>query len=295
MQKTEFLQYFSKLINKNINAYKEMLIEDLQQNPVFEYATDEFFLKGIGIKNWLYQSQTTNFLQFSHPFKPNNYEQFYLNDFNNYTELLDKLSLSEPELYCYFSYDTFSKKSAAIENFPSTYYVTHKNLIERLDNRFIDCLTNDYINNATRMRLQKEITKEVSLMINYNPNRIEHHSLLSYSFPHVSLCIDEFQIKIISDLSELQLRAGNTFTMFYINATKEISKNGTLNIEYENNEPIIYHDKKKRKYIITNSFDRLRRFNTYIEITIKMYIHYIYLLERWLKKFIIPEILLYKS
>jgi hypothetical protein len=294
MDKYNLNRQIKELTLENIGAYKSMLIEDLEQNQNIEFITDEFFLKGIGILNWLYNSKTVSFWDIIHQYKETDLKIFSFNEFDNYSECLSLLGLYEPNLYEFFAYKSFTQKEEALQNYPQSYHLTQENLTERLDQCFLKHLSKEYRNEQKIKMRVKQLSDDFSIGINYDPSRIEYQSILTYRFPEIHLVPNNYKassLKLIDGLNELQLRAGETFILFYLNSRKEtIDENGVPNIEYLDEEPVIYHDNSTLEFIITNSYEKIKRYNAFIEIVMKLQAHHLRLFEYWLGKYVIPGI-----
>jgi hypothetical protein len=73
------------------------------------------------------------------------------------------------------------------------------------------------------------------------------------------------------------------------NFTKDELSDTIRRVARKNDEPIIYYLDDEQKYMVTNSWKNIDRYNKYIQIILELSLHYFRVFEKWLTKMIVSN------
>ena len=122
--------------------------------------------------------------------------------------------------------------------------------------------------------------------MNIDRENVNQRNIIQYSFPSLSINFkNEGNINFGTiDVRSLLFLPGNSFFFFYTDShTYRIDNNLMLrDLKRKNDEPVIYFLEKERKYLITNSWESISRYNKYIGIVLRLSLHYLNVFENWL-------------
>ena len=274
-------------VRETIGHYKTMLLENFEKQKKYIDTFSSLFCPGFDYSDILNNIYPTGFRHYEYKGNPISIKpliNFKVLDDIDYTWNL------EEDYHRFFLKKEYLTYEEALDNFPLDYYFQDRNTIKKIDEFLISNL--DGFNRKTKDSYEKEIWKNTFLKFNCAPYKRRRLSLQIYHFPSLSIIVDgqEFEIFEKTDLTKLLLNGVSTFHFFYMQSVEiAYDQNGNLKAPWpKTDEPVIYSSGEK--FIVSNSYENLRRFNKYIFIITDLFDHYFRIFTDWLINILLPRI-----
>lgn len=283
---------FRSIVRENIEFYKKGLYDNLGENEGYAQAASSLFLSSYSIFEWLKNIKAEDFGLIQSPDNYLNKEVWTFYKIDNIALKYRYVSETKEGLYSFFTKLEFDSIEELQLNTPGTYYIFSKKIIKKIDAVFFDALI-DYKKRKGEI-YSKQLVDGVYLNFNGNINRMNFNSIEQYIFPSLVIEINgkEYSFSNETDLSTLLLLTSPSFLAFYMNSN-EVIINGdgeVISINRKNNEPVVYHFEKEHKYVLTNSYENLARFNKFIYLAIELFVHCLRVFEQWVITILLPRI-----
>jgi hypothetical protein len=282
MLRDKYLRY----IPINIKRYREHLDADLIVNTGPKEIVEKiFFPNSITVGDWLNNVEGHLFtsvmpkteLQFQ-KFDP--FEQLSL-----YREQHTFFKMPETRRYEFFSKIECSSYEEVRTRYPDSFYCFDNNFSRNVDTFFFSGLSG--FHKEKEGTFAKQISENVRLVFTSNNLFISTWTIDEYLFPELSIEIkgEQFLFFIQSDFRSLLLLDGTSFGFFYSEGIEAVNSSpGTHHFRTKEGEPVVYHNEKSGKFIITNSYEKLDKYNFFIVTIVSLYWHYLKVFERWITK-----------
>ena len=113
--------------------------------------------------------------------------------------------------------------------------------------------------------------------------------IIGYTFPSLSINVKGEGCTNLNtiDVRSLLFLPESSFMFFYFdshNFNIDENSNTIVNVRGKNDEPVIYFLEDEQKYIVTNSWMNIDRYNRYIQIILELSFYYFKVFEKWLTK-----------
>lgn len=275
----------------DLESYKACLLEDFSRNPLFaKLASDMSGTDAPSIKDWVegvqgkkifYEEKSETFHY--HDITPDavkniEYRPFYYPEFTE-----------DNDPYRFFSYRIFDSYEAMERDYPREYYIfDYPDFFDKVES-LIHSTLKDY-KPMKQKHIKKCFTKKINERIRINlllfSNVNKYSDVAAYSFPFVQLDIDGVTFPIITaDPQFLLLLNRVSFIFFYfeqnIFENREIL-NQNFKMTRKTDQPVYY--KEGDKFIVSNSIEKLEKYNKFIYMTMELFSHYFGVFEKWLIK-----------
>ncbi len=280
-------QLYERLIAKfDFPLYLQMLLDDLDDNKKHTYLLNQiFFPKQCDIRQWVQNIEVIDF--FHCQFKGKQFKQ----DFCNRTEIDSILwaqsKMKEIDKYTIFSKMEFNDYSEAKKNYPQAYYLLQPDYVSKLDEILFGQLSGYH--RIKKNTWEKKLSDSISIELS---NKREHHAIFSivdYRLPEISLKIGNDYLRMWEmDIRQFIFLSESSFLFFYFDMNKILldDANNIKSVTPYNDQPVIYHLEDEMKYVITNSWENIERYNKYLEIVFHLSAYYLGFFEKYLiKKF----------
>jgi hypothetical protein len=211
---------------------------------------------------------------------------------------IDNISLlgisSNISRYTIFSYLTCNTYEDPTKKFPLFYHLVQKDFYKIIDKLIFDRLIDYKRETSDTHRYTKRISNHISLTLSTDREYMDINGIIGYTFPLLSIDVkrkDCIKFGTIDVRSLLFLPEGS-FLFFYMdshNFTKDELSDTIRRVARKNDEPIIYYLDDEQKYMVTNSWKNIDRYNKYIQIILELSLHYFRVFEKWLTKMIVSN------
>jgi hypothetical protein len=281
------MEKYTQIIRECMPQYIQMLSDDFDKNQEYADLFSNLFLDGYPIKKlitedkiitdfniWDLKNSTMNYNGTINPIDKLDSIDFQFKHISN-----DGIN----DLYKFFEKKEFKDLEKAQKNFNSIlYYVYTSDFEKKVDYFFLSNL-DDY----TKIGKEsvKRVNNDVSLIFDWEKKLHSFNSIEQYLLPDLIFKIKDYQEYLFSqtDLTKLLFMPNNSFFAFYFNSYNLGTNNlQIIDISVKDDEPVLYKSStEKNKYIITNSYENLSRYNKFIYLHTELTIHYLKILEKW--------------
>lgn len=277
---------YKEYINSNASGYKQNLLDDLKTNKDFNNIVNSvFFPSGSNINTWLEETEVKSFYDYQFRGDPF-FNRICTRDEIDCIPSLNTIS-GDVDRYSFFSCLKCDSYEEAIEKTPGFYHFTQKDFHKRIDKIILESL-NEYKRETSNINAYtKRISEHIDLMICTDREYVELQGIVGYTFPSLSINIkNEGSIQFDTiDVRSLLFLPTHSFLFFYTDCHNytidELS--GTIrDVTRKNDEPVIYYLEEEQKYMATNSWENIDRYNKYIQIVLELSFHYFSVFEKWL-------------
>ncbi|MGC4036299.1 MAG: hypothetical protein QM764_10070 [Chitinophagaceae bacterium] len=189
--------------------------------------------------------------------------------------------------YLFFSRIFFESFEEAENRFPSPYFVYDKDFFSRINSRIFFALNGYEQAKLPMIFYQRKISDSVILKIIKTGRYTKHSFLSEYTFPDLILERngEDYYLFRSCDVNSFLLMPENPFVFFYLEASIPVWENDrVVRMDRRKDEPIIYEDKDSKRFIVSNSYEKLMLYNKYILICISLYVDIVKAFETWISK-----------
>lgn len=268
----------------NMELYKKAIEQDIETNPKYAHLINSiFFSRGFDIQSWIKQTEVRSFSDFSFVGKrfPMGLCSRDTMDTIEYYPFSDEFS----DRYYILKKDEYPSYESAAENYPRTYFFLDNNYISRLDEVFLKKL-GDYVQESETCRIKK-LSASVDILIDNSRDISFIGNIFRYRLPRLKVRKDGREIQTgYADVRNFLFLPESSFLFFYFDCHNylldEEFKIQDFKPKYD--EPVIYHFDKENKYVITNRWENIDRYNKYIQIIISLSVHYLRIFENWIRE-----------
>lgn len=289
------MQHFDNLggIEKSLTdfqSYKCFLLSDFEKHKEFaSLATAISFTNAPTISNWIEGLQGTNFRNFrqTSSFKgivPSGAD--LIKDISHtFTYFFNE---NIEDVYVFFSKkESDSYEVIAKEYSKYNYYVFDSDFFKKVNVKLLTKFP-DYAYDSKAGVYKKQIYEGVFLKLTPYKGFTKYSIIQDYIFPQISVEVNGKDIYIFSppnDVRSFLLLWGTSFSLFTVESNVVLlSDDGEriAGMEPKKGEPLIYEDIENHKFILTNSYEKLRAYNKYIYVVMELYCYYLRVFERWI-------------
>ena len=278
-------QSFNKNLTETINQYKEMLINDFMTNSDFEkLASAMCFNNKIRVKEWIAELELENFEKRKSIGKYHQFKRDLLNfmDVDVIQHRFVYVNIEKYDAYSFFEKYEFDSYSELLAGKTNYFYLCNKEFVKKIDNIFIESLVG--YSKSKKYIFSKQLATGFSLKIDTHKSRKHFETIENYTFPTIYI---EFKNAKYFFANEI-----DTFTFFFMGVGSYLYFfYGNRQSSKSTDEPVVYHQEESNKYILTNSYENLERFNKFIYLNTELFIHYFKIFEKWVRDVFIPKIL----
>jgi hypothetical protein len=272
-------------INSRANDYKQYLLEDLERNVAYTKVVDSvFFPSNSNIQERLEWTEVRSFYEYT--FKG----EAFINRICTRNEI-DNIPLvgisGNISRYTIFSYLACNTYEEAAKKFPLFYHLVQKDFYKIIDRLIFDRLI-DYKREASDIhRYTKRISNHINLTLSTAREYMDIKGIIGYTLPFFSIDVkgkDRINLGTI-DVRSLLFLPESSFLFFSMDShdyTIDELSSTISGVKRKNDEPIIYHLEDEQKYMVTNSWKNIDRYNKYIQIIVELSFHYFKVFEKWL-------------
>ena len=273
---------FDNFIKKNINSYRDLLIKDLDENKEFARVVNKLYFPSFDMSQLKLRLENLEIDSFDNFSVTPNEKYCDLSDIGEIEYNPTNINFDENP-YMFFSYLEFNNYKDVEANFPTSYYVFSKDyFIKNVDILVLNGL-NEYESDG--QKFYKEVTKGVWLEVFFKRKQANFFSISDYYFPQIKIKFENTSYSFCekTDLQMLLFLPTNSFYTFYSESILVFKDDlgRLIGNKIKDSEPVVYHFKEEEKYVITNSYEKLSKYNKYILITSNLFIHYFQIFERW--------------
>lgn len=271
----------------DINRYKQFLLNDLAQNKTFAELAQaiSYIKKPASISAWVEGIKGDGLFDYEQSI-PASFAKHNLDRIQDIVYQPYYFTQEAEHLHAFFSRKEFSTYQEAADCYrKGSYYVFDRNFFIKIDGLIISNL--DGYSKQNDKCYVKRVTDSVYLKVVPFTQYGENAFVNDYVFPEPVVNIRGKDLYFFRDLGESDLLRylflfGSSFHFFYYEVMDGDLASGSFTLKRD--EPKIYQNKEKTKFILTNSYDKLRIYNKYIYIVLELYLHYFRVFERVLIK-----------
>ena len=276
-------------INSKANDYKQHLLNDLKTNiELANIVNSVFFPEKLNIQRWLEETEVKSFYEYDFKGDPFFKRICTKGEIDNIPSL-DKISniLSKYTIFSFVKSDNYEE---AVENTQGFYHLVQKDFYKTLDNIVFDRLKDYKRRGASSHFYIKRITSQVDLTLGTYREYMDQ-DVIDYTLPSLSIEIrGEGSINFETiDVRSLLFLPERSFLFFYTDAhsfTVDEDAGTIKDFKRKNDEPVIYYLQEEQKYMVTNSWENIDRYNKYIQIILELSVHYFMVFEIWLTQLV---------
>lgn len=267
-------------------GYKQFLLNDFDKHRDMAELTSQLsFSNGISIQDWVAGLEGSNLSAFTQNDNVTDEFSFQI-DLENLAYKPKYNDGDINELYAFFcKYEDPSYKYIAKRYHDFFYYVFDHTFFGRIDDKLLRMLP-DY---SWQHKLKRYVKKIGNLYFRLEPYQgySKYPIVKEYIFPKFSIEYEDQEIYPFvqpDDLRNFLLLPSNYFTFFVVESniiTKSADGKQIIGIEQKKDQPVIYEDLISKKFILTNSYEKLEMYNKYIYAGIDLYYHYLKVFESW--------------
>ena len=268
-------------INSRAKDYKEYLLHDLRTNVEFANVVDLiFFPSHSNIREWLEWTKVKSFHEYEYRGDPYVNRICTRDEIDNIPPLRILNNISPHTIFSCLKYGTYEE---AAKVFPTFYHFMKKDFDRKIDKLILDRLP-DFKKESGHI-YKKTTLDDIDFTLNIEREHIELSGIIGYTLPALSIYIKGEECITFGtiDVRSLLFLPESSFMFFYVDS-QDISIDP--NVARKNDEPVIYYLEDEQKYMVTNSWENLKRYNSYIQIILELSFHYFRAFEKWLMQIV---------
>lgn len=265
--------------------YKQHLLEDLRVNPRFKNVVNSlFFPSTCDIETWVLETKVKSFRQHWY------LGERFVNRFCTREEL-DNVSFlggvfEEFERYSLFAYIKCDSYEEAKKRNPGYYHLIREGFYDRMDKIILSALHEYRKGPGSRRKYRKSVGEDIEIVIDTSREDMGFENIISYKPPSVSIQVGK-QGSI--DIGRFDARSflflpPHSYSFFYADSHEFFRREDfqIINVVSKRDEPIIYWLEEEKKYLLSNSWENIDRYNKYIKLILELSFHYFKVFEAWL-------------